>query len=213
MRRLLLLALAASSTGAAAGDFYAGAGLPGVFVGYAQAIGDSIVVRTDVATIGTLNRSRLHDGLDYDGRLKANRVGVFVDSFLTRGFRLTGGLTLNDARLDLAGRGDGGTIRIGNQTYVAGPDDRFDVSARFPRAMPYIGLGHGRHPSGATGWSVVFDLGLSIGKPKVTGQASGPLLTNTVAQSDIEQQLQKFRDDASNVIGIPQVSLAVSYRF
>jgi hypothetical protein len=41
----------------------------------------------------------------------------------------------------------------------------------------------GRHAAASKGWGSVVDLLLSIGKPSLTGQTSGPLLSNTVAQA------------------------------
>jgi hypothetical protein len=213
MRHLLFVALLACAGAASAGHPYAAIGVPGLLLGYAAPVSDSFTLRADVSSIGTHSRSKDKDGIHYDGKLKANRIGLFADWFVAGGFRLTGGVTAHDARLDLSGRGNGGTITIGNRSYVTGPDDRFDAALEFPRTMPYLGIGFGHRNAEAKGWSGIFDLGLSFGKPKVSGRASGPLLSNTVAQEDVDRELEEIRDDVRRVKGIPQISFGLAYRF
>lgn len=62
------------------------------------------------------------------------------------------------------------------------PNDRIDVPVKFPKVMPSLGVGWGSQPAAAKGWGVAFELGLSIGKPRVSGQASGPLLSNAAVR-------------------------------
>lgn len=213
MKQTLIAAALLAATSAFAGDVYVGAGLPGIQLGYAQPVSDSLSLRADFSTLGRLNRTRSEDNLDYDGKIKADRLGLFADWFFAGNWRAVGGLTFNKARADLRGSGNGGNITIGNTTYAAGPNEGFDVVAKFPRTMPYLGIGYGRHAQAEKGWSVAFDLGLAIGKPKVSGTVRGPLLSQVVSQADIDRELADIRDDADKIKGIPQLSLAVNYRF
>ncbi|AKJ26838.1 hypothetical protein [Caldimonas brevitalea] len=201
---------------AQAGEVYGGFGLPGVMIGYAHAINSSFTVRADFATLGEHDLDGEEEGIDYEGDLKLHRTGVFADWFpTTSAFRLTGGITFNRIRADLVGRPTGNAITIGDTTYAATAEDRFDVSVKFPTTTPYIGLGWGhqlRNPGGA-GWVVTFDVGGSIGKAKVRGTVSGPLLSQTVSQEDIDRELEELEDGVGKVRFIPQVSIGVSYRF
>lgn len=203
----------AFSVCAVAGDVYVGAGLPGLTLGYSHPLNDRFSLRADVTTLGRISDDKSETGLHYDGRIKADRLGLFADWFVSSNFRLTAGLTMNDARLDLDGRGDGSTITIGDRTYVAGPDDRLEVDVKYPTVMPYLGIGFGRPPRAAGGWGFMFDAGLAIGKPKVKGRVRGPLLSNTVSQDDIDRELDDVRDDVERLRGIPQLSFSVYYRF
>ena len=214
MRNTIAVSLALTASLAAhAGELYTSVGLPGLVVGYSNALNDSVAVRVDLATAGSLHRSRTIQAIDYDAQLRANRLALLADWFPGGDLRLTGGLTINDARIDAQGRGNGGTIIIGNTAYVAGPGDRFDAKAVYPHVMPYLGIGYGHAPSHATGWGVIVDFGLSFGKPTVTGSASGPLLSQTVSQQDVQDETNRVRDSLNKFHGIPQLSLGASYLF
>ncbi len=215
MKKCMFLAavLAGGPALAQAGEIYSAIGLPGLMLGYSQPLDERLTLRADLGTIGKRSHNGVESGIDYEGKLKVDRVGLFADWFVVGGFRLTGGVTLNDMHADLDGRGNGGTITIGNNSYVAGPNDRFNVSIKFPRTTPYIGVGYGHRAAAAPGWSFSFDLGASIGKARVTGGASGPLLSNAVAQADVDQELQQVRDGVGSIKAVPQVSLGLGYRF
>ena len=206
---LAALALAAP---AQAGGIYAGIGLPGVMVGYAHPLSPSVALRADVATLGTHNANESESGIDYRATLKTSRTGLFADWFFSGGWRLTGGATFNDMKLELEGRGNGGTITIGDNSYVAGPDDRFNVLIKFPRSTPYVGLGYG-HQAASPGWGFVFDAGASIGRAKVEGSVSGPTLSGNVSQADIDKELADVREGVGKVRFLPQLSIGLTYRF
>jgi hypothetical protein len=116
-------------------------------------------------------------------------------------------------KIELAGRGNGGTITIGNNSYTTSPDDRFNVTIEMPRTTPYLGIGWGHHASRGAGWGFVFDLGASIGRAKVKGSVSGPNLSGNVSQQDIDAELAQLREDAGHFRAVPQLSLGASYRF
>ena len=198
---------------AQAGDLYVGTGFPRLIVGLAQPVNDRWVVRVDVATLGKITDTFIEDGIEYRGKLKHDRVGLFADWFVAGGFRLTGGLTVNDSQLDLNAQGNGGTITIGSTTYVTTPDDRWNVNVRFPRATPYLGLGYGRHPQGSGLVGFVADFGVSIGRAKVSASLSGPNLPNTVTQADLDRELAELREGVGHVRVVPQLSVAINFRF
>lgn len=213
MKQYLTAAALLAACSAFAGDAYLGVGLPGIQLGYAQPVSDTLTLRADFSTLGRLHRTRSDNNLDYDAKLKVDRLGLFADWFFAGNWRAVGGLTLNRARADLRGSGNGSSITIGNSTYVAGPGEGFDVAVKFPRAMPYLGLGYGHMGQADKGWGLAFDVGLAFGKPKVSGTVRGAQLSQAVSQADIDRELADIRDDANKLKGIPQLSLAVSYRF
>ncbi len=208
--RFGLLCLA--SFNAQAGDVYTSIGLPGLTIGYSAPVADDISLRADLSTLGSQTRHRSIGAVEYDVKVKADRLGLFADWFVSDGFRATGGVTLNNARANLNGRGNGGTITIGNTSYAAGPDDRFEGQVKYPNTMPYLGIGYG-HAAGTTGWGFVFDLGMAFGRAKVTGSATGPLLTQSVSQQDTQREVDKVRDKLAKLPGIPQLSFGVAYSF
>lgn len=208
--RFGLMCLVASS--AQAGEVYTAVGLPGLMIGYSTPVSERVSLRADLSSVGSQTRHRSIDAADYDVKVKADRLGLFADWFVSDGFRATGGLTFNNARADLNGRGNGGTISIGGTRYAAGPDDRFEGQVKYPSTMPYLGIGYG-HAAGTQGWGLVFDLGLAFGKAKVTGSATGPLLSQSVSQQDTQREVDKVRDKLARLPGIPQLSVGAAYSF
>lgn len=196
-----------------AGTVYTGAGLPGAILGYAQPLSDSVGLRADVATLGHYRTMWRKPQVTYDAQLQARRLGLFSDWFAYQGLRLTGGVTLNDVRLDMVGRSTGSTLVVGGYTYATGPDDRLDVTVRFPRVMPYAGIGYGFQPTAGKGWGVAFDLGVAWGRPRISAAASGPLLANTLAQDAVDREVASVSDDLGWLKGIPQASVSLTYRF
>ncbi len=210
---MTLFALAASAAGTAqAGEVYGGLGIPGVMIGYAQPLSPSTTVRVDYASLGSRSETRTEEGINYNATLKVNRLGVFADWFVTKSnFRLTGGLTSNQFKVDLSGGGSGSTITIGNNTYNLTAGDRFDVHVKFPSTTPYLGLGWG-HQQAEKGWGFNADVGASFGKAKVTTQLSGALASQ-VSQADVDAETAQIRDGVGKIRAVPQLSVGVSYRF
>jgi hypothetical protein len=165
-----------------------------------------------LGTIGHLSHSYSATGIDYDGTLKADRVGLFADLFIAGGFRLTGGATFSNARYEATGHGNAGTITIAGHQYAATTADGVEANVKFPTVMPYIGIGYSPSLVARRGWGFMFDAGLSIGKPTVTGRVTGPLAA-IVPQADVDQELSNVRNDVSKLKGIPQLTVGVSYRF
>jgi hypothetical protein len=214
-RRFLTLAACAACVNAAhAGEIYLGAGLPGVMLGYAQPVSDSVTLRGDWATLGTRHKRTTEQGVTYDADVGFNRSGLFVDWFYFGGLRITGGVTLNNLKANFVAQGDGTTqFTIGGNTFTSAADDRFNVTIKYPKTTPYLGLGYGHQAS--TGWGFLFDLGVSFGKATLSETHSGTNLGNTaiVTQAQIEAELAELRDGVGKIRYIPQVSVGVNYRF
>lgn len=203
----------AMTASAQAAELYLGAGAPGLMLGVAQPMSSAWGLRADVSTIGNRSYDGVHNGIDFTGQAKLLRTGLFADWFVVGGsFRLTGGLTFNDAKIDLTAMGDGKPIHIGNTDYPTTTADRFDAHVRFPRTTPYLGLGWGHQLSAAGGVRLSFDLGASIGRATVTTTTQGPNLS-LVSQSDIDQQTQELRDGVGKVRALPQLSFTLGYSF
>ena len=143
MKRALLIAAVIITTGAGAahaGEVYAGAGLPGLMLGYAQPIDERFTVRGDWATLGSRQKQTTQEGVNYDAKVGFNRLGLFADWFVSGGFRFTGGVTFNNLKADLVARGDGVTqFTIGGQTFTSDPADRLNVKVSYPKVTPYLG--------------------------------------------------------------------------
>ncbi len=210
---LVAVTLAGSfATRASAGEVYSGIGTHGVMLGYAQALSPDFAVRGDFGTLGSRERNEREEGIDYEGKLTYNRLGLFGDwfPFSGGGFRFTGGVTFNNMKLDLVAKGNGSPITIGNNSYPTDSSDRLNVKVEFPKTTPYLGIGYGHQLS--TGWGFVFDLGASIGKAKVSETHSGTNLSQA-SQADIDAELAEIRDGAGKIKAIPMIAIGFNYRF
>lgn len=208
---LLLLACGAARAVESAGAIYGGIGLPGLIVGYAHPLNQRITLRGDVASSGQWSRDAEQDGLAYEGSLRFNRLALLADYRISPLFRLTAGVTFNDMRVRLQARGTGQMVEIGDTAVVLSPADRLQASVRMPRVTPYLGLGLGHHAPARPGWNMVADLGLSVGRPKVSGGLSGPAAA-VVPQSEVDAELRQLRDKVSTGF-VPQLSVGASYRY
>lgn len=193
-----------------AGEVYANVGLPGLMLGYAQPISPDFTLRADVATLGRHSKRTTEEGIDYDAKVKADRLALLADWFVVGGFRLTGGVTFNRMQADLVARGNGTPVNIGGTNYILTSDDRFDVKIEFPRTTPYLGLGYGHQLGQGIGFT--FDLGASIGKAKVTETHSGPVLSQA-SQADIDREMAELREGVGKVRFMPQLSVGLAVRF
>jgi len=210
------LLLAVGVTGAqAAGEGYVGVGFPGVFAGYALSVHDNVTVRADYATLGSRSKDGTEEGINYQGKVKIGRAGLFGDYFpMGSGFRLTGGVTFNQIKGELnAVTTPGGTITVGSKTVATTGNERFNVSVKAPDVTPFLGIGYG-HKAKEKGLGFAFDLGASIGKAKVNVDTNLPqLYPGIVTQADVDAETAEIRDGVGKIKFIPQLSLALTYTY
>ena len=210
-RLTLCVALVLSAGAAQAGEIYTKVGLPGAVLGYAQPLGPLFGLRVDYATLGNRSDRRTEDGINYDAKLKFNRTALLADWFpLAGNFRLTGGITSNQYKLDLLATGAGGSLTIGNTTYNTTAADQFRVQVKFPSSTPYVGFGWG-HSSGS-GLRFSMDVGAKLGKATVSYALSGPL-AQQATQADIDAELAELRDGVGKIRAVPQLTIGLGYSF
>jgi hypothetical protein len=212
--KLFMLSVAAVCANAAmAGESYVSFGLPGLTVGYAHAVNEYMGLRADVSTTGSFNKNGTESGINYNGKVKYNRLGLFADAFpFSGGFRLSAGVTFAQAQLDLKSHFDGSTpVTINGVTVTPSANDYFNAKVKFPNVMPYLGIGWG-HQEREPGLGLVADLGVSIGKAKFTSE------TNLVGrygltQADVDAKTQDIKDSVDKLRVLPQASIGLSYRY
>ncbi|TXH30618.1 MAG: hypothetical protein E6Q94_09350 [Burkholderiaceae bacterium] len=208
-------ALILSTPLAHAGEAYVAVGFPIVQIGYAQSVNQQLGLRADFGTSGSFSQDGTEEGIDYKGDLNLHRVGLFADYFpFSGGFRLTGGVTINKTELKLKSNlVNGQPVTIGDQPYMPQGDEYLNVQVKMPTVMPYVGIGWG-HQAREKGWGFVADLGVSIGKAKLSYQTNFIEKSGgTVTQDDIDKEVSELRDGVGKVRVLPQISLGVSYKF
>jgi hypothetical protein len=207
-----MAALVVASTGIQAQDIYAGVGLPGLYtLGYAQSLGSNVGLRAEYASGLSVNKDGNQDGVNVTGTFKASRLGAFADWFpFGGGFRLVGGVTLNDMKADFNGVGSGTSTINGVSVNMTG--ETYKVAVKYPDTTAYLGIGYGHQKSDAKGLGFYADLGVTFGS--FTADTTTSLVANgKVTQADVDAQNQKVRDSLSSYSLLPSASLGLLYRY
>lgn len=212
-------------------EIYAGAGLGGrelpysngIFltvghIGYAHAINNDFTARIDYLReaniLGATNSATTVWNSDYYSSTyrKSSRTGLFADWFPGRsvGLRFTAGLTINDFLASETSKGAGNKVMINNTSYTLGAADSFTVKVTMSRVTPYLGVGYG-HRKNKRGWGMHADIGFAFVRMNVSETRTGALVT--VAQSEVDAEVQKTRDSVSGVRYWPQYTIGALYRF
>ncbi|HYM36269.1 MAG TPA: hypothetical protein VET48_12775 [Steroidobacteraceae bacterium] len=156
----------------------------------------------------------------YDGKLKISSFSSLLEWYpVGGGFRLSAGAIASTPKIDLTGTPTGGTFQIGNNTYTAAQVGSLNGTLKFGNSIaPYVGLGYGNVVSAKHRVSFLFDVGAVYGgTPDVsivaTCGAGVPPATCTQLQNDTAVEIQKLKNNASNVEWYPVVSLGLGIRF
>ena len=214
MKKTLLtaLVLAGASASAQAGDLYLGLGFPFYTVGYAYTLNDAVGLRGEYSGLGTVKRDRTEDGINYRGRFKHQMVGAYGDWHpMAGGFRVVGGITLNDTKVNLVATSATATANINGKT-VSLAGETYNVDLVYPKVTPYVGVGYGFSPTSAPGFGFYVDAGVSIGKFK-TEATTSLVGKQGITQADVDAETSQLRESTAKLSVLPKFSVGVNYRF
>lgn len=208
----LSLVLLSGSALAQGVGVYGVVGTGGLGVGLNLPVGPAVGLRGELASL-TESDTYTEDQITYKGDYKLKGNGLFVDfrPFLGS-FRLVGGATFGGTSASLLAQASNGSVTINGQRFDAtGNSLRADI--KYPSTMPYFGIGwgHGRHDE--PGMTFAFDLGVSVGKPKVHLTGSGGLMAQSGASAAIAAEERKVQDDLNDAKVLPVVKFSVGYQF
>ncbi|MBC7953328.1 MAG: hypothetical protein H7Z12_16095 [Rhodospirillaceae bacterium] len=150
------------------------------------------------------------DGPRADAETEAKPVGALVDWYPgLGGFRLSGGLRVNNNSVDL-GSTPAQTVSVGGTAYSPAQMGRLSGSVEFNRFAPYLGIGWQGAMMGGR-MLIGLDLGaLYQGKPDVQLTATGaaPGLAD-----DLARESNAITDKYGGFKLSPVISLSFTYRF
>lgn len=155
------------------------------------------------------------DNMDYTGDLRlASLIGMLDLHPFGGGFRLTGGMGINDSKIDLTGKSTTPVTKVGDHYYPSAQVGEILGDATFDKFAPYAGIGYGNAFDKDGNLTFSFDLGVLFqGAAKINLRATGPARTSPAFQTD----LQKEQDDAQEVSDkirlYPVISLGFCYKF
>lgn len=167
---------------------------------------------------GSISHDLTESGIRYDGKFKMSNGSLLLDLHPFAGsFRISGGLTYNNNRIDATATPEAGFIEISGVRYTAAEVGRLHADLRWDKASPYVGIGWGSSPVGGRGLFLTTDLGVLYQTPTVslTGVCGPalPALACQQLQSDIRAEEAQLRNDLADVKWYPVLSLGIGYRF
>ncbi len=202
------LTLAAGSAGA--GELYAGIGTTGLELGVAGRFGGDVAGRLEANAL-SVTRDFSTSDIDYDAKMEFFTAGVYLDWFITGGFRLTGGALVGERKVHGTARSAGNTVSLNGVAYPVAAGDTLDFDAKFPTVTPYLGLGFGHHRADA-GWHVYADAGVAWARPEVTLSPSASLAAK-LNPGDLAAEQALARDKANGLRAYPVLKVGVAYAF
>ncbi|MBS63904.1 hypothetical protein [Salinisphaera sp.] len=219
MQWLGAVGLAAMACGAQAGDFSVGAvaGTLGVGGQVSYAWTERVQTRAMVAGFSTDVDFTADGGsdLDYSGNVDLLHGALLLDYHPFGGvFRLTGGVMLNDDKINGSAVCEQTTCDLGDNEGILVQGDRLDATARYDSVSPYIGFGWGKSPGAEGGLGFSADIGVFyLGDPDVNVELSGASSVNPIARDAVEEEKDGIQDDLDKLPIYPVVMLGLDYRF
>ncbi len=178
---------------------------------------DSIIIRGGADYL-KFNFDSTIDQVDYNMEPELKNASLLLDWHpFANGFRLTGGVFLNDNEINVDGTYRKDLIPVQYQQY-AGLTDLAHVKGTvdFNTFAPYAGLGWSSN-HGEKGWGVAFDLGIMFqGEPKVSDlHAESPfgLENQPEVVRFLDEQKRAIEDDLDEFQYYPVATINLTYNF
>lgn len=159
--------------------------------------------------------------IDYKADLELRSLGANIDWHPFRnGFRVTGGLLINNSSMDLEAGGSG-LVEIGDDTYDL---DNLSIDGDIElgnNVVPYLGVGFGNAVHSNRRWGFNADVGVAFtGSPEVDLDGSvddpsalPPGVTEDDFQDDVKKEEDDIQDELDDINVVPVISIGVSYKF
>lgn len=147
----------------------------------------------------------------YDGTSRLGTGFLLADWHpYATGFRLSGGLVYNNARLAGTAQPIGGTINLNGMPYSS--VGMLDGRLTFSRASPYLGVGWGL--ARGTGSRLYFsaDVGVLYQRPSAMLTGCRPVLSASVC-TQLHADETEFREGADDLRLYPVISVGFGLRF
>ncbi|MET1755610.1 hypothetical protein ABVV53_09090 [Novosphingobium sp. RD2P27] len=167
------------------------------------------------ATFFGISHSVDSDDITYNGDLKLSSIGAMVDLHpFKNGFRLSGGLRVNDNKVELTATPDPAEVlRVGGTPYTAADVGLLTGTVNVDEFVPTLTVGYG---GGLTkGLKFGIDAGVLFqGSPRIRNlAASGPLASNPVFQDALAREEQSIEDDVKKYDTFPILQFSLRYGF
>lgn len=174
--------------------------------------------RVGIGDLG-INVEVSSDRIDYDGDVNLGGIPLLLDWYPAKsGFRLTGGLVINNNEVDLDAQSSDRdrTITIGDREFTVNDVGDIEGDVEFNDIAPYIGIGFGNHVKPGRQWAFTVDLGIMF-----QGAGDVSLKANNASQAaldlglnaQLEREEDDIQDEVDNFKVYPILQIGVSYQF
>ncbi|WP_404421879.1 hypothetical protein [Nibricoccus sp. IMCC34717] len=151
----------------------------------------------------------------FQAKLKLSNVPIILNWHPFKGtFRIFGGGSFSDNKVDVTGIYEGGNIEIGDTVYSAAQVGNLIGHAKISDGFSgLVGIGWSKAPT-TKGWGGYVDLGVLLsGSPKVSLEATGPIKNDPTFQAELAKEVKSVNDEVDAYKVYPVVRAGVMYRF
>jgi len=159
------------------------------------------------------------DRIDYDGDVNLGGIPLLLDWYPAKsGFRVTGGLVINNNEIDLDAEGLDGdrTVRIGDREFTVSDVGDLEGEVEFNDIAPYIGIGFGNPVKRGRQWGFTVDLGIMFqgaGDVSIEATNASQAALDLGLNEQIEREEDDIQDEVDNFQVYPILQIGVTYQF
>lgn len=182
-----------------------------ITLGYSKYINHSFKFRTDISGISDENNSNIINGNQYKVSQSDYSLGSYIDYYpFQSNFRISVGLNLNRIQHIVTSQPNT-AITINGKTAQAG-SNYIDITYKFPKVTPFIGIGYETGTGNDFGWNGVAELGVMVGKYN-TEAKTNLLGQNAINLEDLNAELNTNKSTLFNSKYQPIAKIGLKYGY
>ena len=157
------------------------------------------------------------DRIDYDGDVSLGGIPLFVDWYPAKsGFRVTGGLVINNNKVELDSQDRDRTVTIGDREFTVSDVGDLEGEVEFNDIAPYIGIGFGNPVKPGRQWGFTVDLGIMFqgkGDVNINATNASQAALDLGLNAQLEREEEDVQDEVDNFQVYPILQIGVTYQF
>lgn len=159
------------------------------------------------------------DRIDYDGDVNLGGIPLLLDWYPAKnGFRVTGGLVINNNEIDLDAEGldSDRTVRIGDREFTVSDVGDLEGEVEFNDIAPYIGIGFGNPVKPGRQWGFTVDIGIMFqgaGDVSIEATNASQAALDLGLNEQLEREEDDIQDEVDNFQVYPILQIGVTYQF
>lgn len=182
-----------------------------VAVGLSSYLNSYLRFRLDISGVAIENKSQVINGTQFKTSQTDYSLGSYIDFYpFERNFRVSAGLNLNSMKYTVNSQPNS-AISINGKTVQAG-NNYIDITYKFPKVTPFIGIGYETGTGNDFGWNGVAELGVMIGKYDAVAKTN-LLGQNSISLDDLNAELNSNRNTLFKTKYQPIAKIGLKYGY